>query len=143
MKKLNNVIDQVETESQASATNRRNEVIEILESYEQQASFRAFRMLYGSVAVLVAVILGGIVTQHFVVDLSWGRDLEQTNNPLFLVNTLYQVQLQTSRIISKSLSIYGIDKGIISEADFGALYGSNSYKQDAREHIQKTCLEVK
>jgi hypothetical protein len=81
----------------------------------------------------------GLGVHHNVVNLSWTKIQSGPKNPNILLRTLYQLQIQISRVISKSLSIYGIDRGFISEDDFGSIYGSYTYKQDARNSIYNVC----
>jgi hypothetical protein len=148
MNKLNRFIDMAEESSQASEISRPNEIITFLRAFQIGPTINVFRILFGLIVAANIFAVALVSMHHFIVQLDWIVQETGQANHFKVEQTLLDIQLQAARVLSKGLSLYAIDSGIITDSAFLQSYqpdvqNSSTYAAIARQQIRANCDSIK
>ena len=112
VKKINELLDKVDTDSQCSSVGSRNYIITTMKDFEKASVNRIFRGLLLALIGIFAVNIVALSMQNFTM----GVVRPDTNGQLLqLMIIAYDTQWHTAKAINKGLAMYGIRNGIITE----------------------------
>ena len=122
---MQTIIDHKETESQTSSVGRRSEIFDILKIFENNSGNQIFFYFYVGIGLIFFTIALCVSVQFVATDVKWLRSSD--SNIVDLTNTYYSIEYYVSSFISKGLVLYGIEKGIVTGAEYSEQIGKPNY----------------
>lgn len=140
VKKINVLLDQADTDSQASNVARQSEIIDIVKNFEKVSLTKVFRRLFLTVAFIFLVFAIALSLQNFTIDVTSTVHNGQLLSMLMITS---DISLRTAQIANKGMAIYAIRQGFITEQTYGQIYGVSDYMAHNFNEIKGECYKLK
>lgn len=141
LKKINNIIDQAETESQGTHTTRDKEVIDIIKRIENIPSLPFFNCFFLILLGLLLLALACTWLSYTLFNPTWAESREQRGNHYELLLSVYDVEMLITRVMSKSMSLHAINVSLqnLSNPYYTMAYAGSDYEAESYAQIAQMC----